>query len=153
MVPVILRKGLGKDGNPNIQYVKDHPTNYDWVPRVERVAKRLVNMPEFKYKIWINTYYKHPPYWERDKTSFDVWGYGGRGAAIGDIGHSVFQTLFNDPNPPDIWWTIWNGWMWTRQGGWEHAPSGPVDSDPNHFLHIHVTYLDYPDQVALRRGM
>lgn len=154
MAPVILQKGLGKDGNSNIWYIQQHPTNYIWAPRVRRVAQRLVNMPEYQGKIWINTYYQHPPVWERDITSFDIWGWGGRGAPIGTaLGNAVFKTFFNNPNPPDIWWTIWNGWMWTRQGGWELAPPGPADSDPNHWLHIHVTYLDYEDQVALRRGM
>jgi predicted chitinase len=58
---VVLKKGLGKDGNPNVGYVQAHPTNYLWRPDIEKLTARLVNMPEFYKKIWINTYVQHPP--------------------------------------------------------------------------------------------
>jgi hypothetical protein len=144
-----LRTGLGKDGNPAVGYIREHPTNYEWRPDVRRVARRLVNDPRFKGKIWVCTYFRHPPgrpqdpgKW-RDTTSLDVWGFGGRGDPLPvDVGREVFNTLFNDPDPPDIWWTIYRGQMWTRGIGWGASPPGPPDSDPQHLRHIHVTFLD-----------
>ncbi|MGH3144174.1 MAG: glycoside hydrolase family 19 protein [Rubrobacter sp.] len=140
---VVLKVGLGKDGNSSVGYVRDHPTNYIWRADIERLTARLVNMDDFYEKIWINTYKGHPPGWNRDTTSFDVWGFGGRGATLPEVpGREVFDVIFGDPNPPDIWWTIYQGRMWTRAGGWGPSPPGPPDSDPEHNLHIHVTYLD-----------
>ncbi len=54
----------------------------------------------------------------------------------------MFDVLFNDPDPPDIWWIIWNGRMWTRAQDFLDAPPGPPGSDPDHVNHIHVTYMD-----------
>jgi predicted chitinase len=140
---VVLKGGLGKDGAPAVLYVRQHPTNYDWRADIERLTARLVNMDRFYKKIWINTYKGHPPGWNRDTTSFDVWGFEGRGDPLPvDIGQQVFDEMFNDPNPPDIWWTIYRGKMWTRAGGEQPSPPGPPDSDPQHNQHIHVTYLD-----------
>ena len=141
---VVLRTGLGKDGNPNVTYVKNHPTNYIWREDIEKLTARLVNMDPYYRKIWINTYKEHPPEWNRDTTSFDVWGFGGRGDPLPvDIGRKVCDEIFNDPNPPDIWWIIYQGKMWTRKAGtWGPSPDGPPDSDPEHNNHIHVTYLD-----------
>lgn len=140
---VALKTGLGKDGNPAVFYVRQHPTNYDWRDDLESLTARLVNMDGFYKKIWINTYMGHPPGWNRDMTSFDVWGFGGRGDPLPvEIGQQVFDAIFNDPDPPHIWWTIYRGRMWTRVGGWQGSPAGPPDSDPEHNQHIHVTYLD-----------
>ena len=140
---VVLKTGLGKDGDSSVDYVREHPTNYDWRDDIEELTSRLVNMDEFYEKIWINTYFEHPPVWNRDITSFDVWGFGGRGDPLPvDIGRQVYDAIFDDPNPPDIWWIIYQGNMWTRAGGDEPSPEGPPDSDPEHQLHIHVTYLD-----------
>jgi hypothetical protein len=74
--PVVLKRGLGKDGGLS-PYTIAHPTNYVWRdPDVEAFTRHLVNIPRFKGKIWINTYYKHPPVYEgeTDIVSFDVWG-------------------------------------------------------------------------------
>jgi predicted chitinase len=140
---VSLRTGLGKDGNPNVAYVSQHPTNYIWRADIVRLTARLVNIDRFYKKIWINTYKSHPPDWNRDTTSFDVWGFGGRGDPLPvEIGQQVRDVIFNDPNPPDIWWTIYRSRMWTRAGGDQASPPGPPDSDPEHNQHIHVTYLD-----------
>ncbi len=141
---VVLKPGLGKDGNSNVAYVRQHPTNYDWRDDVEKLTARLVNMEEFYKKIWINTYKGHPPGWNRDITSFDVWGFGGRGDPLPvEIGEQVRDVMFDDPDPPDIWWIIYRGKMWTRRAGaWGASPPGPPDSDPQHNQHIHVTYLD-----------
>lgn len=141
---VVLKPGLGKDGNPNVAYVRQHPTNYDWRDDIEKLTARLVNMEEFYKKIWINTYKGHPPGWNRDTTSFDVWGFEGRGDPLPvEIGEQVRDVMFEDPDPPDIWWIIYRGKMWTRRtGAWGASPPGPPDSDPQHNQHIHVTYLD-----------
>ncbi len=140
---VVLKTGLGKDGNSSVFYVQQHPANYDWRDDIEELTARLVNMDRFYEKIWINTYEGHPPGWNRDMTSFDVWGFGGRGDPLPEeIGREVFDVIFDDPNPPDIWWIIYRGRMWTRAGGDQPSPPGPPDSDPEHNQHIHVTYLD-----------
>jgi predicted chitinase len=141
---VVLKAGLGKDGNPNVGYVQAHPTNYVWRADLEKLTARLVNMPEFYKEIWINTYFRHPPGWNRDMTSFDVWGFGGRGDPLPPaIGRQVFDVIFNDPDPPEIWWTIYQGRIWKRAtGAWQPFSEGPPDSDPRHEDHIHVTYLD-----------
>jgi hypothetical protein len=143
---IVLATGLGKDGNTSVQYVWEHPTNYIWRQDVDNLTRKLANMPEFRKKIWINTYKGHPPGWNRDTTSFDVWGFGGRGDPLpADIGQEIYRVIFDDPNLPNIWWIIYQGNMWTRAGGDEPAPPGPPDSDPQHNLHIHVTYLDDPN--------
>jgi hypothetical protein len=140
---IVLKTGLRKDGDPSVQYVWEHPTNYIWRDDIERLTRKLVNMPELRGKVWINTYKGHPPGWNRDTTSFDVWGFGGRGDPLPlEIGQRVFDVIFNDPNPPDIWWTIYRGRMWTRIGGWGPSSPGPPDSDARHDRHIHGTYLD-----------
>jgi predicted chitinase len=140
---VALKGGLGKDGNSSVLYVRQHPTNYEWRDDIEKLTARIVNMDEFYKKIWINTYKGHPPGWNRDTTSFDVWGFEGRGDPLPkELGDKVFDVLFNDPDPPNIWWTIWQGRMWTRAGGWQASPPGPPGSDPQHNQHIHVTYVD-----------
>ena len=30
---IVLRKGLGKDGDSGVQYIRDFPTHYEWVAR------------------------------------------------------------------------------------------------------------------------
>jgi hypothetical protein len=138
---VVLKAGQGKDGSPSVPYVRAHPTNYIWRADIERLTDRLVNMDRFYRRIWVNTYFDHPPGWHKDTVSFDLWGFGGRGDKLdASLGNQVFQTLFDDPHLPNIWWTIWQGRMWTRSGGWGPAPWGPPDSDPGHYSHIHVTY-------------
>jgi hypothetical protein len=155
---IVLEKGQGKDGDSAFPYVRAHPTNYNWREDIEKHIHGIVNRDSFKERIWINTYHHHPPggpddFWRnRDTTSFDVWGFAGRGDPLPKkLGDQVHHVLFSDPNPPDIWWIIWQGSMWSRfQGGFVPAPAGPVGSDPGHFNHIHVTYLDLDDQRSLR---
>jgi predicted chitinase len=142
---VVLRTGRGKDGDSSFDYVRRHPTHYDWRDDLEQLTARLVNMNRYYKKIWINTYHLHPPDLPREMTSFDVWGFGGRGDPLPpDIGRQVYDEIFDDPNPPHIWWIIYRGNMWTRAGGDGPSPPGPPDSDPEHNNHIHVTYLDHP---------
>lgn len=148
---IIPRKGLGKDGNPNAVYVRDHPTNYVWREDIRKKVITLMNHPRFKRLIWVVTYFRHPPGWNRDTTSFDVWAWGGRGDPLTrELRREVFDYLFNLKGAPDIWWIISGGGMWTRAGGWEDAPAGPAGSDPDHIWHIHETDLDLSAQRALR---
>jgi predicted chitinase len=94
---VALKGGLGKDGDSSVLYVRQHPTNYDWRDDIEKLTARLVNKEPFYKKIWINTYKGHPPGWNRDTTSFDVWGFEGRGDPLPvEIGQQVFDEMFNE---------------------------------------------------------
>lgn len=153
---IVLRKGLGKDGDPSVQYVRDFPTHYEWAARVSRRAHRLVNAEDFRGKIWVTTYLKHPPAFPREHLSLDVWGSGGRGDPIGeDLGHRVYDRLFNDPHPPDVWWCIWQNRMYVRdpqtfEEEFKSAPPGPPGSDPKHEFHLHVSYLEWGAQARFR---
>lgn len=132
-------------------YVDRHPTRYFWRPDVEAWARYLVDT----YGVWCNTYEEHPEgygyevastdedgtVWYVQNTSLDVWAYEGRGyaldKALGDIIHSL---LFNDPDLPNIDWIIWQGWMWTRAGGWSWFSDDTSDADMGHWRHIHITF-------------
>jgi hypothetical protein len=140
---VVLRKGQGKDGDPNFSwYVKKYPTHYNWRGDIEKLTHRLVNMDPFYKKIWVNTYYLHPPPFPQPTVSFDVWGFGGRGDSLDvNLGWKVRQMLFKDKKQPNIWWMIWQGKEWRNGFGERAAPWGPKGSDPDHLTHIHVTYL------------
>ena len=132
-------------------YQYRHPIRYVWRPNIEVWSRWLVDT--FPWAAWCNTYYEHPEgwgfevastdpdgtVWYNENTSFDVWGPQGRNDPIGTtVGQQIFDILFNDPNPPNINWIIWQRWMWTRAGGWS-----PFGTDPFswHEDHIHVTYL------------
>jgi hypothetical protein len=151
---VMLEEGHGKDGNPNHPYVREHPTNYDWRQDIELLTHRIVNRESFRGYIWINTYERHPPggeddFWRhRDTTSFDVWGFDGRGDPLPkELGDRVYHVLFHEPDPPDIWWIIWQGEIWSRFQVPQRRPFPDAGgSDPGHLTHIHVTYLDEVDQ-------
>jgi GH25 family lysozyme M1 (1,4-beta-N-acetylmuramidase) len=139
-------------------YVQRHPTHYwyrsDIADLVERTYAKFG-----RDRIHINTYHdhpatefvSHPKYGGRDSTSFDVWGPGGRGDPLPRaIGQHVFNYLFEDKDPPDIEWCIYQGRMWVRGEGIQDSPNGrPIDSDPAHVNHAHFTYLgpDVPRQV------
>jgi hypothetical protein len=101
---VVLEKGHGKDGSDSFPYVRAHPTNYNWREDIEQLTHSIVNRASFSGRIWINTYHHHPPgppddFWRwRDTTSFDVWGFDGRGDPLPkELGGRVFHVLFNDP--------------------------------------------------------
>lgn len=142
-----------------MSYIDDHPTNFNWRSDVQGVVNRV--QKKWPWKTYINTYWWHPPYnppaiVERfDSRSFDVWGGGGtgQGSYSGyrgkplpvELGKQIFDFIFNNPNPPNINWTIYRGRMWwnpvTGGHGWQASPPGPADSDPGHYNHIHVTFL------------
>jgi N-acetyl-anhydromuramyl-L-alanine amidase AmpD len=119
-------------------YQDRHPTRYDFRPDVEALIRRVYERFGWE-RIHINTYVGHPEGWERDTTSFDVWGSRRRNDPIDPaIGDAVMAYLFNDPNPPHIDWIIYERKMWTRaKGVWE--PYG-TDVFSFHDDHIHSTY-------------
>jgi hypothetical protein len=102
-------------------YLLAHPTRYEWRDDVEKIARRLVDT----YSVSCNTYYQHPPGWNRDDTSIDVWGPAGRATLDLAIGNQVHELIFNDPNPPDIDWIIWQGSM-DEVGRLAGVPDGPL---------------------------
>jgi len=129
-------------------FIAMHPTRFEWREDVAGVIRRLYR--QFgRDNISINTYVQHPGddggRFARDTTSFDVWGPGGRGEEGGEdfflppaLGAQVFRFLFDDPNPPDIDWIIYQGEIFTR-ATLEFRPFG-FDDFTFHNNHIHVTY-------------
>jgi hypothetical protein len=128
-------------------YIDIHPTRYTWREDVERVIRRVYR--QFgSDNIKINTYVEHPGdeggVFARDTAAFDVWGPGGTEAADSTffldsvIGGQIFRFLFDDPNPPDIDWIIYQGEIFTR-ATFEFRPFG-FDDFTFHNDHIHVTY-------------
>ncbi len=123
-------------------YVQAHPTHYNFRDDVKRLALKYMNLPRFKGKVWINTYKNHPPGFNLDSVSFDVWDWKGRGHSLDpQLGRELFEVILDDPSPPLINWTIYNGRMWTVRAGWMGSPPGPPDSDPRHVNHIHATFV------------
>lgn len=131
-------------------YSDTYWTHFNWRADVARLVPRL--QKKFPWQSYINTYYKHPPVFGRkyEFVSYDVWGggviegryTGYRGKPLPQaLGTRMFNAIWNDPYPPNIYWIIYRGRMWTRGYGWGPAPWGPPDSDPQHNAHIHVTYL------------
>jgi hypothetical protein len=137
-----------------MSYISDHPTNFNWTAPVKKRVRSV--QKKWQWKTYINTYYWHPPYVagvvtrRYDWLSMDVWNGGGHNAATysgyrgkplpKDLGDKIFRHLFYTNYGPPIAWIIWQGRMWVRGRGWGPAPGGPIDSDPGHYRHIHVTY-------------
>jgi len=132
-------------------FVDLHPTRYVWRPDVEQRARWLVDT----FNVWCNTYHAKPPGWEFEvastdpdgtvwyiqNTSFDVWGPQGRGYPIDStVGQQVFDTLFNEPNPPTINWIIWQGTMYWAGNNWQGEPQQTLNLHEAHYDHTHVTY-------------
>jgi predicted chitinase len=123
-------------------YVATHPTHYKFRDDVRKLALKYMNLPRFKGKVWINTYRDHPPGFNLDSLSFDVWDWRGRGNTLNQqLGRDLFEVILDDPSAPRINWAIYNGRMWTVRAGWMGSPPGPPDSDPRHVSHIHVTFV------------
>jgi hypothetical protein len=140
---------------PPLRYIDVHPTRYQWRKDVARVIRRLYR--QFgSDNIKINTYVQHPGdeggIFARDTTSFDVWGPGGRmaGPEKGELGpnfflppvlgEQIFDFLFEDPNPPDIDWIIYQREIRISSERYHSRPFG-FDAFTFHDDHIHVTYL------------
>jgi hypothetical protein len=142
-------------------YLEDHPTHFNFTKRVQGRVNAVQR--RFPWKTFCNSYWDHPPdtqvprRWPPgfyDRVSFDVWGGGGSSEATysgyrgkplpKELGDKIFNQLFYANSGPAIDWIIWDGHMWwapaTGGPGWTSAPSGPADSDPGHYGHIHVTY-------------
>ncbi len=138
-------------------YIQDHPTHFDWRPDVRALVRKYRS--EFPWQAYWNTYYYHPPYnppaitRRYDAQSFDVWGggvvngvyRGYRGKPLNpELGDRIWRRIWHDPEGPRIWWVIWAGKMYVSPAfggrGWGPAPSGPPDSDPGHWKHIHCTF-------------
>ncbi len=158
-----LKRKLGTHKEPEIArfeaeqvgvqnwYEDTYWTHFDFRPDVKKAIKRV--QAKFPYKTFANTYYCHPPVYDRtyEFVSVDYWGggfyngvYAGyRGKDINLVidGWDVFNAIFNDPYLPNIAWIIYGGRMWTRGYGWGPAPYGPAGSDAGHYYHIHVTYV------------
>jgi hypothetical protein len=145
-------------GGETMAYIDDHPTTFNWLPGVKTVVRRLQRA--HPWRTWIGTYIWHPPYnpsagilrdyqWQ----SFDVWGggivngvyQGERGKPLPKrLGNKIFKELWRgEHGGPLITWIIWDGRMWVRGEGWQPTPSGPPDSDPGHYKHIHVTFMPF----------
>jgi hypothetical protein len=79
--------------------------------------------------------------WYIQNTSFDVWGPQGRGDPIDRaVGQQVFDTLWQEPNPPNIHWIIWQETLYWPGNDWQGEPFGEGDPNRSHNDHIHVTY-------------
>ncbi len=156
-----LSEPLGLDPNPKTEakielpermqsYQDEHPTHFNWRADVRALVNKYQAIRRFRWKTYANTYWDHPPGYHLDAVSVDFWGGGldASGRYLGyrgkqlpkELGDDLHKTIFNDPALPRIWWIIWQGWLWTDTGGWQKAPWGPADSDPDHLLHIHVTF-------------
>jgi hypothetical protein len=138
-----------------MSYVDDHPTHFNYTKRVGRRVRAVQS--KFPWQTYANTYYDHPPGYNRyyERHSVDFWGGGGfspetytgeRGKPLPvPLGNEVWNAIYNAERGPLIHWIIWQGWMWwapaTGGPGWtQQGLNGPVGSDPGHYNHIHVTY-------------
>ena len=148
--PEIFRT-LESEGEISTQnYATQHWTHFDFRADVRRLINRV--QAKFPWRTFVNTYYRHPPVYDRayEFVSVDFWGgglnsrghyVGYRGKPIGTrLGTAVMRAAYYDRYLPNIYWIIWNGRMWTRGYGWGPAPYGPPDSDPGHYQHVHITY-------------
>jgi hypothetical protein len=136
-------------------YLEDYPTQFNFTKRVRQRVNAIQR--RHPWQTYANTYYDHPPGFNRyyERVSVDFWGGGGdsaetysgyRGKPLPKaLGDEIFNELFYAERGPAIDWIIWSGAMWwspaTGGPGWTSAPSGPADSDPGHYGHIHVTFI------------
>jgi hypothetical protein len=129
--------------SPPLPYIDVHPTRYEWREDVAGVIRRLYRQFASD-NIYVNTYVEHPGdeggRFARDTAAFDVWGPDGRTHFLPTaVGERVFRFLFDDPNPPDIDWIIYQQEIWTR-ATFSSRPFG-FDDFTFHDDHIHVTYI------------
>lgn len=120
-------------------YVERHPTRYNWVASVERLARDLCN----NFPVWCNTYVQHPPdYPDHEWYSIDVWNPGGRGYWLDTNVHmQVRDHVMDDPDPPMLAWVCSFYEIWTPDVGWRWFSN---DTDPAtdyaHVYHLHMSF-------------
>ncbi len=137
-----------------MSYQDQHPTHFNWRPDVARLVRKY--QARFPWQTYACTYHWHPPYdppnitRRYDAVSVDFWGggfingtyTGYRGKPIPRaLGHRLFDLIWDDDEPPPIYWIIWDDDMWVRGRGWMPAPYGPPDSDWRHRKHLHCTFV------------
>lgn len=137
-----------------LTYAQMYPTRLFFTDRVKASIQRIQS--DFPWQTYTNTYERHPPVYghKYEHVSVDYWGGGRRdGRYLGYRGRSLyaqltlaegtrlFNAIFSDPKPPNIYWIIHRGRMWSRGLGWGPSPGGPAGSDARHDHHIHITYL------------
>ena len=124
-------------------YVDQHPTRYDWVASVEKLARDLCK----NFPVWCNTYYGHPPPEivggvDYSLVSMDVWNPGGRGDTLDwNVHTQVCDYVMNDPNPPYLAWVCSKYYLWTPGGGWTwYSNDESPATDYAHIYHLHMTF-------------
>lgn len=151
--PEIAAYQAEKGGRIGASYAQMYPTRFFFTDQVRGSIVRFQR--EFPFLTYCNTYLNHPPVYDHiyEHLSVDYWGggladghyVGYRGKDLYSVGNldpkALFNRIFSDPNPPNIYWIIHAGRMWVRGSGWQGSPWGPAGSDAGHFHHIHVTYL------------
>jgi hypothetical protein len=118
-----------------MSWIEEHWTHYNWRPNV----RALVNRVEGRFRTKANTYNEHPSNWrpKLDAVSVDFWAPAGRGYPIDPaVGYAILRYVFNDPNPPQIRWYLWQGQIWdgpnTLRPYW--------DLNDLHYDHVHFTF-------------
>lgn len=139
-------------------WTQRHPTRYYLQDDVRRVTLDFFDTA-FGNEIRPNTYVDHPEWsgniswgehlgFNSQARSVDFWGKGGRGDPVGrEHGSIIVRRIFNDPNPPWIYWVIWRGMIWTHDTGeWRVWHS---DGTGAHFDHPHFTFMPRALNIAL----
>jgi len=124
-----------------------------WRPDVEKRARWLVD----NFNVTCMTFHDWPEergfevastdpdgtVWYVMNTSFNVWGPQGPGDPLDfTVGQQVFDTLWLEPNPPNIRWIIWQGTQYGEWNKWQGEPFDPGNSSlMAHNDRLHVTYV------------
>jgi hypothetical protein len=129
------------------RYDLRYPTRFELREDIEELVRRLYK--EFgKHRIFVNTYFRHAPAAKppRPNTSFDVWGAPGDGPGWRGlwlppkIGAEVFDFLFHDPEPPNLYYCIYHRQIRGKWSGFAPEPFGDGSRFTNHDDHSHWTY-------------
>ncbi len=127
-------------------YTDLYPTRFQWREDIEQVVRDLY--AEFgKYRIFVNTYVRHPAEANppRPNVSLDVWGGGGdrpgrRGLWLpSDLGDEVWKYLWSDKTPR-IRWGIYREKIYGVWNNWNPEPFGNGSQFTAHRDHIHISF-------------